>query len=257
MQVPVRKPEERRPERQQTPVNYQQQGQQSQPQARSAPNTSYNPAGDQQRQSSSGSPSSSNVLVSGYQAQPTSSNSGSSQNPVGNTGLANTGAPSSSLSVQDSLNNLLSKDSTYMQQASQAGLNTAASRGLLNSSIGAGAAQQAAIQSGLSVVQPDVAYQQDLAKMQYQVAANTAGQYMQSYQDIMNNAAISINEIETAIGNQYSNISQAEKDKMIANTIARRDADLAFLKEFYGQMPTWSYNWASQDFMPAPPGLTL
>ena len=183
---------------------------------------------------------------------------------TGNTNITNTvntgtTAPATSNSyqggwsvptVEDETAKLTASDSITMQQARNEGLRTAASRGLLNSSIAGQAAQQAAIAAAAPMADKNVANQ--LAQQQFAqgVTANTQGQYMNATQDILNQALISINEIETA-----TNIKQAEKDKMIANTIKRRDADLAFMQEYYSQMPTWSGNWVNFPTMPSAPGI--
>ncbi|MCF1437219.1 MAG: hypothetical protein LPD71_00180 [Shewanella sp.] len=154
--------------------------------------------------------------------------------------------------VEDEMAKLTSSDSITMQQAKNEGLRTAASRGLLNSSIAGQAAQQAAIQTAAPIAEKNVANQ--LAQQQFAqgVTANTHGKYMMATQDIVTQANISINEIETA-----TNISQGEKDKMIANTIKRRDADLAFMKEYYSMMPTWSGSWVNFPTMPTAPGVSI
>lgn len=54
--------------------------------------------------------------------------------------------------VQGYLNDLLSQDSAYMRNAQQQGLNIASSRGLRNSSIAAGNAQQAAIEGSMPIL---------------------------------------------------------------------------------------------------------
>ncbi len=63
--------------------------------------------------------------------------------------------PDESETVEGRLNNLLSENSTYMQSARASGERTAQSRGLLNSSLAAGASQQAAIEAGLPIAQQD------------------------------------------------------------------------------------------------------
>ena len=57
--------------------------------------------------------------------------------------------------VSGQLNALLSKDSTYMQSARSNAMATANSRGLINSSIAAGAGEKAAIDSSLPIAQQD------------------------------------------------------------------------------------------------------
>lgn len=54
--------------------------------------------------------------------------------------------------VQNYLNDLLSQDSAYMRNAAQTGLNQASARGLRNSSIAAGSAQQAAIEGSMPIL---------------------------------------------------------------------------------------------------------
>lgn len=84
-------------------------------------------------------------------------------------------------------------------------------------------------------------------------AANTQGEYLNAIDEIVNNAMVSINEIETAEG-----IDQDEKNTMIENTIKRRDADLAFTKSLYSNMPTWDFSWVdiADNAMPSAPGVT-
>ncbi len=164
-------------------------------------------------------------------------------------------------SVTKQLNGLLNSDNDYIKQARTAGTEYASSRGLLNSSIGAGASQKAAISAALPIAQQEantanneymtrLGTDESIRKGAYDVTANTQGAYLSSIDKITNNAMISINEIETAQG-----ITQAEKDKMIANTTARRDADLAWTRSLYSNMPTWDMSWTDLESMPAAPGL--
>lgn len=164
-------------------------------------------------------------------------------------------------SVTKQLNGLLDSNSDYMKQARTSGAEYANTRGLLNSSIGAGASQKAAISAALPIAQQEantanneymtrLGTDEAIRKGAYDVTANTQGAYLSGIDKITNNAMISINEIETAEG-----ITQAEKDKMIANTTARRDADLAWTRNLYSNMPTWDMGWIDFDSMPAAPGL--
>jgi len=57
--------------------------------------------------------------------------------------------------VQGQLKSLLSSDSDYIKEAEAAGTRTAANRGLLNSSMAAGASRSAAIQAALPIAQQD------------------------------------------------------------------------------------------------------
>lgn len=187
------------------------------------------------------------------------------------------------MTTQGQLNGLLQSDNPYMKQARRSGEEHANKRGLLNSSIAAGASESAAINAALPIAQADAsaanakhnAYldmglqkslnthntnlqkqlsthntDQAIRQGAYDVTANTQGAYLSAIDKITNNAMVSINEIETAEG-----IEQAEKDKMIANTTARRDADLAWTRKLYSNMPTWDMSWIGLERMPAAPGL--
>jgi len=163
--------------------------------------------------------------------------------------------------VAGQMNGLLESNSSYIKNARQNGENYAASRGLLNSSIAAGASGKSAIDAALPIAQQDAStYNQfeltthnadeAIRKSSYDVTANTQGAYLSAIDKITNNTAISINEIETA-----SDIPQAQKDKMIANTVARRDADLSWTQQLYSNMPTWDMSWINIESMPQAPGI--
>lgn len=155
-------------------------------------------------------------------------------------------------SVNDNINQLTNSDSIYMQQARQSGLNTAASRGLLNSSIAAGASQQAAINAATPIAQQDAQTEYNKWNMGKDVQANLQGEYTKAIKQVMSDHTVNISQIETAEG-----VTQAQKDQMIKNTIARRDADMAFLKNLYSAMPVWSNNWSSFPTMPGAPGVAM
>ena len=72
--------------------------------------------------------------------------------------------------VKNQMEGLLSENSQYMQLAKQGAKEESASRGLLNSSIAAGAGQRAAIQSALPIAQQDAQTynNQSLVNQQYQ-----------------------------------------------------------------------------------------
>lgn len=181
-------------------------------------------------------------------------------NPDSKSALLTTpGGSTPSMYASENLNRMLDGDSLYMQQAKQQGLNTAASRGLLNSSISAGAAQQSAINAAAPIAQSDAQSQLTKTKIDYDkwklgkdVQANLQGKYLKSIDGIMNDASLNINEIETADG-----LNQEQKNLMIKNTIARRDADMAFLRDLYTAMPVWSNNWTDFPNMPDAPGVAL
>jgi hypothetical protein len=199
-----------------------------------------------------------------------------------------TGAVSRSINsetdtVQGQLNGLLDKENPLMQRAYYKGLDQSNSRGILNSSMSSEAAQAAMVDAALPIAKQDAStyydqgktnqaysnqfnfldeqnkYNQDnvthntnesIRSGSYDVTANTQGAYLSSIDKIVNNASVSINEIETS-----QNIPQGEKDKMIANTVARRDADLSWTRNLYSKMPTWDMSWINLETMPAAPGL--
>ena len=70
--------------------------------------------------------------------------------------------------VSENLTGLLAAESPYMQVAKLGGLQTAHKRGLLNSSIAAGAAQKAAIEAGYPIAAADAAAANEAKKMGYQ-----------------------------------------------------------------------------------------
>lgn len=187
--------------------------------------------------------------------------------------------------VQGQLDNLISQNNPLMQKAAAKGMQYANKRGLINSSMGAGAAQSAMMDYAMPIAQTDAAtenqfasqkYGADLAKNMNQqgqtfgmqnmaaqdyyntqnlarsTSANLQGKYTSAVDEITNNAMVSINEIEVAEG-----ITQAEKDKMIQNTINRRDADLSWSRLLYSNMPTWDFGWVDtlDGAMPNAPGI--
>lgn len=202
------------------------------------------------------------------QRSSTTGTTASTQTNTGNTGISNTSANSSGSgqtttsssnnyqggwsvpTVEDETAKLTASDSITMQQARNEGLRTAASRGLLNSSLSGQAAQQAAIAAAAPMAETNVANQLNQQQFAQGVTANTHGEYLKSSENIMYNAQVSINEIEKLEG-----LSTGEKDKMIENTIKRRDADLKFMQSMYSQMPTWSGNWVNFPTMPQAPGV--
>lgn len=186
-------------------------------------------------------------------------------------------------SVTGQLNGLLKSNNPYMKRARTAGKEFANNRGLLNSSIAAGAVEGAAIDAAVPIATAeadiqDRTYQSllkheqnlDLNKQDFnfdkklddhqtqnqierdavEATGNLQGKYLDTITKLSNNAAVSINEIETAQG-----IPQDQKNKMIQNTIKRRDADLAWTRLLYSNMPAWNFDWVENDNMPSAPGL--
>lgn len=168
-------------------------------------------------------------------------------------------APTSS--VSQNLQNLLGQNSAYLTQARQQGLAQAARRGLANTSLAGQAAQGEAIRAAAPIAEQEAQQQFQSEEQQRQrefergqtaltTSANLQGQYAQAAQGLLNQYAISINEIETA-----QDIPTADKNQLIANEISRRDADLAFTRQMYSALPTWQTNWTSLPSFPPAPGV--
>jgi hypothetical protein len=113
--------------------------------------------------------------------QTTQTSGANTINPI--TGLADgelkldpTGAyytPKGGMTVEDRVTGLLAKDNPYTQVARTGAAQTANSRGLLNSSIAAGAGEEAAIKSVLPIAQQDAAYYQNLGQQKNQGAVTS------------------------------------------------------------------------------------
>lgn len=69
--------------------------------------------------------------------------------------------------------------------------------------------------------------------------ANLRGQYLDSMTQLARESAINISEIQS-----NPSIPVAEKQQMIDNQIAMRDADLSGLSSLFEQMPMWQKNWS-------------
>jgi hypothetical protein len=77
-------------------------------------------------------------------------------------------APNADAMVQSSLEAMLNPNSQYVQNARQRGVEYAASRGGLNSSIAAGASERAAIEGVMPLVQESLGIQQSREQVQAQ-----------------------------------------------------------------------------------------
>lgn len=98
--------------------------------------------------------------------------------------------------VSNQMNGLLAQNSPYIQDARRQGYEYANSRGGLNSSIAAGAAQRSAIQAGLPIAQGDAtAYQNTAAQNQ---------QWLNQQQMALEANAASMHNADTSAGAQLS-----------------------------------------------------
>lgn len=185
--------------------------------------------------------------------------------------------------VSGQLEGLLSGDSKYIQNARNNSAETSNRKGLLFSSMSAGAGEKAAIEAAMPIAQQDAQtegnqsltnqaasntfrqqnsdnlQQMKMANLDFENSqamanlnsdlekgiidqktfANFRGQFMDSMTSVINEANISISEIQSA-----SDIPAAEKTKMVNQLIALRDADLEGLQTMFKLQPMWQQNWA-------------
>jgi hypothetical protein len=115
----------------------------------------------------------------GAAAAPTTTGGGLT-NPNPTPGSTNTS------SVSDNVNALTAGNSTYMQQAKSAGMDTANARGVQNSSIAAGTSQKAAYDAAVPIATADAANTtaKDLSAQGYAQSSKLQGQQNQANQTI-------------------------------------------------------------------------
>lgn len=143
-----------------------------------------------------------------------------------------------STSTAENLQQLTQEGGAYLTQAKQQGEAAARRRGMGNTTMAGQAAMGSAIQAAMPIAESDAAKEQAKWQLGATVSSNLQGQYATALDEIMNQYAISVNQIETA-----QNISTAEKNAMIQNSIARRNADMQFLKNMYKAMPGFNTDW--------------
>jgi hypothetical protein len=141
-------------------------------------------------------------------------------------------------SAAGNVQKLTQEGGAYMSQAKQAGEAQAARRGMANTAMAGQTSMGAAIQAAQPLAEADAQRVQEQYKLEATVSSNLQGQYAQTQNDIINQYAISINEIETS-----GDLTQAQKDAMIKNEIARRNADMAFNKNLYTNLEGYSTDW--------------
>jgi len=149
------------------------------------------------------------------------------------------------------LDKMLKSDSPLMKRAETKGKQYANKRGLLNSSMAAGASQGAMIDAASPIAMQDSnnlmqsalsdqRFDQEKSLLDTKAYANLRGQYLDSYSSMINEANINISEIQSAEG-----IPAEEKAKMIDQQIAMRDADVAGLERIFREQPMWQENWSN------------
>lgn len=106
--------------------------------------------------------------------------------PAGGSAVPGTTPNTNTSSVSDNVNGLTSQDSAYMRQAKAAGMDTANQRGVLNSSIAAGASQKAAYDAAVPIATADAANvtQKDLSAQGFAQNTKLQAQQNQSTQTI-------------------------------------------------------------------------
>jgi len=116
--------------------------------------------------------------------------------------------------VEDRLNNLLRQDNPYIQMARNAGLQHANARGLLNSSVAAGASQKAAIESAVPIASQD---------------ASEANAFEKNKQAFTYNAALQDANAENQLNQGF-----LQGDYSLANTAFQGGIESSLLSQKHG-----------------------
>jgi len=155
--------------------------------------------------------------------------------------------------AQGQLGSMLDSDSPLMKRAETKGKQFANQRGLLNSSMAAGAAQGAMIDRATPIAKQDAGYNQDLGKMGRQDQYTQDQMKLGYEQDLgklgatssanawgvmSNNITDIVAQGMEGIANIQANpdISSADKTKMINQITSMRDTDISFQKGLYENM---------------------
>ncbi|TDX29095.1 hypothetical protein DFO67_108139 [Modicisalibacter xianhensis] len=136
--------------------------------------------------------------------------------------------------VQGQLNSILKSNSPLMKRAATQGKQYANKRGLLNSSMAAGATQGAMIDAATPIAQQDAGALQDLNKLQASSAANAWGVMANNVTDIVAQGMEGIANI-----NANSDISASNKTKMINQIKSMRDSDISFQQNLYKSLSSY------------------
>lgn len=123
-------------------------------------------------------------------------------------GTVNTGTDT----VSGQLDKILSQDSPLMQSAGQQGAQAAQSKGLLNSSMGVEAGQQAVINAAMPIAQQDASTfsQQRITNQQADNAASQFGAASENTAAINNASASNDRSMQTLKGNQAQGLADTE-----------------------------------------------
>lgn len=133
--------------------------------------------------------------------------------------------------VQGQLTDMLGSNSALMKQSETYGKQQANKRGLLNSSMGVGASQNAMIQNATPIAQQDAGAAQDLNKLYATSLANAWGVQANNVTDIVAQGMEGIANIQA-----NPDIKASDKTKMINQITSMRDSDIDFQKQLYGSL---------------------
>ncbi len=95
------------------------------------------------------------------------------------------------------------------------------------------AQQNTQFQANLKQQQAELAAQSK--QFAQSIQANVKGSYTDAANNILNNSSVNINNIAS-----NASLKQADKDKLIAQEIANRNSDLAYLQSMYSSVNSWA-----------------
>lgn len=162
-------------------------------------------------------------------------------------------AAGSGKTVQDYLNGLLDENGSYIQNAARRGLETAGSRGLLNSSIAAGASTRSAIEAAMPILNEIMGLHNNREGMAFQQDENKLNRQLQerlqalgfNFEDAQNaaNRALQMNMQREGLAFQGEQNSldriQSVNNRLLEGSLAERMAQL---------QSQYQANAARQDF---------
>lgn len=158
-----------------------------------------------------GTSNSTSSLTTGFNYDPRVGNGPLPQGIQGTQNRAYTRAVQPNELVSHQLSALLDSNSRYIQQARQAGMQAAANRGLLNSSLAAGTSEASAIQAGAPIASADAAA--------YQAAA---GQNV----DVLNQQ--NLQAMQNAASNYAADVGYAGTSLQVSGQLQRQRENLAY-----------------------------
>lgn len=154
------------------------------------------------------------------------------------------------LDVSDEVSKITNQNSLAMRSAKALGNQTAAARGMQNSTLGAEAAQRAMLDAALPMAQQNVSQNQQTAlqndaqahntKMQEDsVRANTVGAYLDAAKELQTSFFDAYKEI------QASEIDAGQKSAAIADLYNKQQQQLNAMKSMYQNLATTETDWSN------------